>query len=93
MGTSRTPKYIVQLHTPGFYNTPSEWSVRGLYGGKGCGKPTDANLAKYVEQFEKSMLPGGANDHLAAKNYHVVAAYIYLNNGRMEMPLAQWRAA
>ncbi len=97
MGRSTTPKYVVELVTPGFYTSPSGWQVRDGCQTKGSGKPTNENLKKFVEQFIASMQPGGVNAHLQrqAEPYVVTAAYIYHNTSdrHASTPLAEWKAA
>lgn len=72
-GRDREIRYQVQIYSAGHRYTPAAWDVRFPYGpvksgefaGKtGLGKPTDANLAKYVKDFESGTQPGGPNDHL-----------------------------
>jgi hypothetical protein len=55
MGRSTTPRYVVEM-SGGF--TAAAWRVRQ------DGRPTDANLARYVAGFEASTAPGGVNAHL-----------------------------
>lgn len=64
MGRSYTPRYVCEIVVPGTYHTPMSWDVKSRYGARGYGKPTDANLKKYVEGFEASTKPGGVNAHL-----------------------------
>jgi hypothetical protein len=55
MGRVVTPKYAVEIEVSGPYRvTPAAWR----------GRPTSLRLAQYVEQFERSTQPGGANAHL-----------------------------
>jgi|SRR5208282_6138215 len=89
MGRTTTPKYVVRVIVPGFYCTPSEWKVRGLYGCKGYGAPNNGNLKKYVDEMNASTEPGQPNAHLGA-NHKIVMAEIFLNNGQYEMPLATY---
>jgi hypothetical protein len=58
MGRTITPTYAVHLFVPGTSITPAAWDVRRN------GRPTDANLTRYVRAFEQSTLPGGPNAHL-----------------------------
>ena len=95
MGRSRTPKYVVELVTPGFYTSPSEWRVRDGCQTKGYGRPNNENLRKYIEQFIASMQPGGVNAHLKeqSKPYTVTYALVYHNTSDRHLgtPLAEWR--
>ncbi len=63
-----TPTFVVELRTPGRQRigfTPSmEWRVRKSYRGAGYGRPTEANLAKYVEKYNASLQPGECNAHI-----------------------------
>lgn len=49
----------------GWRVTPMEWRTRAhkLYG-PGYGKPSVANITRWVEAYEASMRPGGPNAHL-----------------------------
>lgn len=60
MGRSYTPEFVVKITagSSGKDYTPMAWNVRS------SGKPTDKSLAAWVEAYEKSTLPGGANAHL-----------------------------
>jgi hypothetical protein len=78
MPRDRTSKYAVTLTAPGYAFTPSLWLVRR------DGRPTDANLARYVASFEASTGPGGPNAHLGAQQMtsatvRVISAVIRLN--------------
>jgi len=42
---------------------------------KYAGRPTEANLARWVEATEKSCLPGGVNEHI--KPTRILSAEIY----------------
>lgn len=75
MGRSYTPKYRLEFTTtrPGYF-TPGAWEVRGRYGRHSDGKPTTANLDKWVTAFEDSLRPGKPNAHLGI--FSVVTAKI-----------------
>lgn len=62
MGRSYTPPYVIEVD--GCQGAMS-WYVRAVYGTPANGKPTAANLKKYMDSFLASMEPGGANAHLA----------------------------
>lgn len=61
-----TPTYTVTLRVPGFYFTPAAWRVTSRTQIPADGRPTEANLARYVDSFEASTRLGGANAHLGA---------------------------
>lgn len=61
------------VENPRHYYTPAAWPSKHL------GRPTVANLARYVADFEASTLPGGVNAHLGPTR--VVAARILTNRG------------
>lgn len=64
MGRSTTPTYRIEV-TGGFRMTNMAWQMgRGF--GVSYGKPTDANLAKLIQDMNESMAPGGVNGHLSA---------------------------
>lgn len=76
MGRSTTPTYIVRIATRqsragSVGHTAMAWSC------KHCGRPTAANLAKWVHDLEASQMPGGCNAHLGADP--VTSAAIYRN--------------
>ena len=63
MGKSTTPKYILKITTfksqnglAGYSNM--EWNCRQ------SGRPSAANIDKWVTVYENSCLPGGCNAHL-----------------------------
>lgn len=58
MGRSTTPTYVVDI--PGS-SMPAAW--RREYG-----RPTAANLKKYMETLVASIQPGGCNSHLIGWN-------------------------
>ena len=57
------PKYVLQMLPvfTGFYMTDQGWNPQWY------GKPTIPNLKKFVEAHNKSVLPGGPNDHIGIK--------------------------
>ncbi len=63
MGRSYTPTFKLSIATTEHYCTPSAWDVRARHGCRGNGQPTDANLEKWVKEFEQSCIDG-ANKHL-----------------------------
>jgi hypothetical protein len=66
-----TPRYTVQIFSPGYSYTEAAWEIKQRFGqNKGqvaAGKPTDDNLRTYVTKFEDSTEPGGVNDHLGTR--------------------------
>jgi len=46
---------------------------------KDAGRPSNANLEKFVKHLEESMKPGGANEHLADFNIKYLKATIQVN--------------
>jgi hypothetical protein len=58
MSQTLTSKYQVRIFSPAHNYSPASWNCRR------DGRPTDANLARYVESFEASTRPGGVNAHL-----------------------------
>jgi hypothetical protein len=68
-----TTKYQVRLKVSGYGFPPMSWNC------KRDGRPTAANLKKFVESFEASTRKGGANAHLGATT--VSRAAICLNDG------------
>ena len=78
-------KYQVKIVVPGYFYPPASWNCRR------DGRPTAANLAKFVESFEASTQPGQCNAHLGVTK--VLSASVKLNDGsakvvaRYEMPI------
>lgn len=58
--TSTTPAYRIEISATGGSYTPAGWNA------KHSGRPTAANLARYVEGLEESTREGGVNAHLGA---------------------------
>lgn len=87
MGRSTTPRYIIHVTCSGnVYNTPSVWHVKTGISGKGFGKPTPANIDKWVATFELSLIKG-CNQHLGF--YSILTAEIHdQHKGGV---VAQWK--
>ena len=83
-GKSRTPKYVVdmKLFRAGARATPSEWR-------KEYGKPTDKNLAAYMEKYNKSLEKGGANEHLGQSSMGTSA--VIRENKSGGATIAKWK--
>lgn len=82
MGRSTTPTHrvefgIVLANGKPVRHTPAGWDS------KRCGRPTDANLALYVEALEASTKPGECNEHLGRTTVHT-AQIIRQANGERE---------
>lgn len=58
MGKSSSVRFVVTMKLAEGAATPSEWKS------KYAGPPSDANLRKHIEVFEKSCEKGGCNAHL-----------------------------
>ena len=86
---STTPTYIVKIVDGKYSYTPSAWRVTSRTQVAADGKPTAANLAKYVASVEASTQPGGCNAHLGATK--IKWAAIYRNDGSMKT-VAEYRA-
>jgi len=69
MGKAIVSRYALHVRVTGGVHTPSTWNVKGKYGAKGQGKPTEANIAKYVQASEESCRPNGINEHLGIFSY------------------------
>lgn len=59
-----TPTYVVRIFDGRYGYTPSAWRVTSKTQVRADGRPTADNLKRYVESFEASTRPGGANAHL-----------------------------
>ena len=73
MGRTLTAKYQIRLNTVGPALMPMSWNCRTT------GRPTEANIRKFVKGWEDSTLPGGVNAHLGVDV--VLSAKILLNDG------------
>jgi hypothetical protein len=72
----------VEVAPPTYALTPYSWSA------KQHGRPTEANLAKFVEVHNKSFEPGGVNAHVGVR---IVRAYLRRNERDGEV-LAVWKS-
>jgi hypothetical protein len=59
-----TPTYVVQISDGLHHYTASAWRVTSRTQVRADGRPTAANLKRYVESFEASTRPDGYNAHL-----------------------------
>ena len=90
-GRSSTPPYVYELFnaTGGrIASDPMAWRV------KDAGKPSEANLRKMIDQYNASLEPGGANDHLAGlfgkDRMTAAGGLIRRNQGRGSEVLARY---
>lgn len=77
MGRITTPPYRIEIKCSDsrYSFTPMAWRVRSNNAGiRADGKPTVANLDKWVTAYEDSLRPGGCNAHLGI--HSVVSAKI-----------------
>ena len=70
---AKPTKYQIRIEVPGAHYMPMSWNC------KRSGRPTEANLRKWVIGFEASTLPGGCNAHLGPEI--VRKATVLLNDG------------
>lgn len=75
MGRSVTPKYVFEIET--FLSRAGKVRHTSMIWRKEYGRPTVANLDKWVTSYEESCKPGGCNAHLGVDP--VVSAKIRLN--------------
>jgi hypothetical protein len=94
MGRIITPKYRLEIKPvpkpgrDGFYEfTAQAWEV------KTKGKPTAANIEKYIRAFVESQKIGGCNEHLARSAGFIqvpnCARIVRQSDGQV---VAEWRA-
>jgi hypothetical protein len=62
MGRSTTPTYAFRIET--FLSLSGKVSHTSMAWKKEYGKPTTANIDKWVTAYEESCKPGGCNAHL-----------------------------
>lgn len=91
MGKSVTPKYVVQINDGrgDNFKTPMTWNSRQ------SGRPTAANLEKYVKVYAKSLEQGGVNAHVSEALGFIPypnSAEIRLNDLSRQV-IATWKAA
>lgn len=84
MGRIATSKYAVSITVPGYSYSLAAWRCNQ------SGRPTDANLTRYVQAFEASTQAGGCNAHLGEQ--HVTRAYIKVNSGYDGAIVARYQA-
>lgn len=89
-----TYRYSVKLTTVTGYNTPAGWATRTSRAHPVpaflTGKPTDGKLARYVADYNASIVPGGVNAHIGPGG-RAVAATIFDHN--TDTVVATWREA
>jgi len=87
MGKSIKSKYALQIKSDGYF-TPMCWFVNQN------GKPTQANLEKWVDAYHASLKPGGANAHLSngPKGMPILNSAKIVTNDRNKTVVAAWKA-
>lgn len=76
MGRSIKIKLIIR--TKKGHHFLGEWKPIKRYNQlTGYGKPTPENLSKWRDDFNQSLQPGGANEHLTLKHYLQTDLEIY----------------
>jgi hypothetical protein len=75
-------------------STAAAWHVKDRHQVKGYGKPTEANLTKYIEAFIESLKPGGCNHHVSkALGYMPIPNWARIRvNCIGGETLAEWKA-
>ena len=76
MGKSIKPKYRAIVKFERIPNTVTNSNVLISWDCKSYGRPTDANANRWLETYNASLLPGGANEHLAERGIATKAFYI-----------------
>jgi hypothetical protein len=87
MGHTTTPKYQVVI-------SEDNGTWRSAWDSKHDGRPTDANLARYIGAYEASMQPGEVNEHLSQHLDHaptVYSAMIRYNTGYFGAEVATYQ--
>jgi hypothetical protein len=84
MGRSVAYRFSVRMSVVHGFVTPAGWES------KHAGRPNAANLAKYVELFNASLLPGGCNAHLGESTRCVAAELV--DHCRGNAVIATWAA-
>lgn len=78
MGYSKTPKHVALLNYVDFSQKRKAtltvaWNQRG--------KITDNAAKRYLDSMNKSIEPGGSNEHLAANQSYYSSIRVVLNDG------------
>ncbi len=89
MGRSVTPPYRLEMSGV----TAATWRVKAQYGIPGDGKPTEANLIKYIRAYAKS-LESGSNVHISkALGYVPYPTWARIVRQADGQVMAEWKAA
>ena len=70
-----TIHFIIRKSRTGEYFAP--WNIKSGCNKTGSGQPTPENLSKWRDQFNSSLLKGGANEHLGIKYWLQCRLEIY----------------
>jgi hypothetical protein len=87
-GGSTTPKYVVDMKLKRGYTDAAEWRVNAQYGMRGYGKPTTANLKKYIDAYNDSLESGGVNAHIGPSGKAIWAGIRFNTYGTKY--IAEW---
>lgn len=84
-------RYSVSMTTLVGYNTPCGWATKSRIGHripKGLGGiPTNAKLARWVADYNASLLPGGVNSHIGPNGHCLVAS---IRDHQTDAVVATW---
>jgi hypothetical protein len=82
-GDDRTPNYVVDVTLSGnIVSDPMEWK-------SSYGKPTEENLKEFVRRINKSVMPGGVNEHLGED--HIITKAVIRKNRPGAKPIVEWQ--
>jgi hypothetical protein len=88
-------RYSVRMTLTKGFMTPSGWATRSRIGHAIppylAGPPTAAKLARYVADYNESLLPDGVNSHIGPSGYATAASIFDHHNNRQVV--ATWSAS
>lgn len=95
MSRDVTFRYSVQMTLATGYATPAGWPTRNRIGDlrpkEILGTPNDAKLARYVADYNDSLIPDGVNSHIGQRGRCVAAVIVDHNN--KDTVVARWSVA
>lgn len=71
-----TPPYRIEYQTASGSTMSAVWYARKQGQIPSYGRPSPANIRKWIAKHNESLQPGGCNDHLVGKGLEAVSACI-----------------
>ena len=89
MGRSLKVRYALHLVTPESHTTSMAWRTGTHYGAPGYGRPTAANIKRYIGKYNKSLRPGEVNAHIGRRGRATGGWVVDQNSMKI---VAEWKA-